>query len=83
MRVALTGATGFVGSHLAEALLAAGHSLTCLVRSPARAAPLRDAGCTLVQGGLEDEDALRRLVEGADTLHHVAGLIAAGFYEQD
>jgi nucleoside-diphosphate-sugar epimerase len=77
MRVALTGATGFVGSHLAEALLAAGHSLTCLVRSPARAARLRDAGCTLLEGGLEDEEALRRLVDGAEVLHHVAGVIAA------
>ena len=50
MRVALTGATGFVGSHLAEALLAAGHSLTCLVRSPARAAPLRDAVLQVAPG---------------------------------
>ncbi len=77
MRVALTGATGFVGSHLAEALLAAGHQLTCLVRSPARAAALQAAGCTLIDGGLEDEDALRRLVDQADVLHHVAGVIAA------
>lgn len=82
MRVALTGATGFVGSHLAEALLAAGHELTCLVRTPARADALRDAGCTLVDGGLEDEGALRRLVEGADVLHHVAGVIAARSAEE-
>jgi dihydroflavonol-4-reductase len=77
MRVALTGATGFVGSHLAEALLAGGHQLTCLVRAPGRARDLQARGCTLVEGGLEDEDALRRLVEGADVLHHVAGVIAA------
>jgi len=82
MRVAVTGATGFVGSHLAEALLTAGHELTCLVRSPARAAALREAGCTLVEGGLEDEGGLRRLVEGADVLHHVAGLIAARSVEE-
>jgi dihydroflavonol-4-reductase len=75
--IALTGATGFVGSHLAEALLGAGHSLSCLVRSPARAAALREAGCTLVEGGLDDEDALRRLVDGAEVLYHVAGVIAA------
>lgn len=77
MRIALTGATGFVGSHLAEALLAGGHDLVCLVRSPARAAALRDAGAALVAGGLEDEDALRRLVEGAEVVHHVAGVLAA------
>lgn len=77
MRIAVTGVTGFVGSHLAEALLSAGHSLTCLVRSPARASALRDAGCTLVLGGLEDETALRQLVDGAEVLHHVAGVVAA------
>lgn len=77
MRIALTGATGFVGSHLAEALLAGGHEVRCLVRSPARAADLQEKGCALVAGALEDEDALRRLLEGADVLHHVAGLIGA------
>jgi nucleoside-diphosphate-sugar epimerase len=76
MRVAVTGATGFVGSHLAEALLAAGHQLACLVRDPARAAALRQAGVALVHGGLEDEAALGRLVEGADLVHHVAGVLA-------
>lgn len=37
MRVLLTGATGFIGSHLADALEAAGHTLVCAVRDPARA----------------------------------------------
>lgn len=77
MRIALTGATGFVGSHLADALLAAGHDVRCLVRSPARATALGEAGGTLVEGALEDEDALRRLLDGAEVLHHVAGLIGA------
>lgn len=77
MRIALTGATGFVGSHLAEALRTAGHDVTCLVRDRARASAVDAQGCTLVEGALEDEGALRRLVEGADVLHHVAGVIAA------
>jgi nucleoside-diphosphate-sugar epimerase len=77
VRVALTGATGFVGSHLAEALLAAGHDVSCLVRTPARAEDLRARGARPVAGSLEDEAALRALVEGADVLHHVAGVIAA------
>ena len=77
MRIALTGATGFVGSHLAEALLSAGHEVTCLVRARGRAGALEARGATLVEGALEDEAALRRLVEGAEVLHHVAGVIAA------
>jgi nucleoside-diphosphate-sugar epimerase len=77
VRIALTGATGFVGSHLAEALLGAGHQVSCLVRSPARAASLEQRGARLVTGALDDEEALRRLVDGAEVLHHVAGLLAA------
>jgi nucleoside-diphosphate-sugar epimerase len=77
MRIALTGATGFVGSHLAEALLAAGHDVACLVRTPSKAADLHSRGARLIEGGLDDGAALGRLLEGADTLHHVAGVVAA------
>lgn len=77
MRVALTGATGFVGGHVADALLARGRELVCLVRAPSRAAELDARGCRVVAGAIDDQEALRRLVEGADVLYHVAGLIAA------
>lgn len=77
MKAALTGGTGFVGSHLAEALLARGDELTALVRSPAKAGPLRASGCRLLEGGLEDERALAALVDGQDVVYHVAGVVAA------
>jgi nucleoside-diphosphate-sugar epimerase len=77
VRTALTGATGFVGGHLALALRARGDDVTCLVRSPVKAAPLEAAGCRLVPGDLEDASALEHLARGADVVFHVAGLVAA------
>jgi dihydroflavonol-4-reductase len=76
-RVAVTGATGFVGSHLVAALCRAGAQVSCLVRAPARMADLRDAGCTVVEGDLHSPGALARLVEHAEVVYHVAGCLAA------
>jgi dihydroflavonol-4-reductase len=72
----VTGATGFIGSHLAEALVARGDEPTVLARSRARAARL-PAACRVVEGGLEDERALERLVEGQQVVYHLAGVVAA------
>lgn len=68
--IALTGATGFVGSHTLEAALDAGHQVRALTR---REQPAVD-GVTWVRGGLGDADALAELVAGADAVVHVAGL---------
>ncbi|HSD66392.1 MAG TPA: NAD-dependent epimerase/dehydratase family protein, partial [Vicinamibacteria bacterium] len=77
LRAAVTGATGFVGSHLVEALVGRGDAVAALVRRPERAGPLRALGCRLVEGTLGDEAAARALVEGADVVFHVAGVVAA------
>jgi nucleoside-diphosphate-sugar epimerase len=77
MKALVTGATGFVGSHLAEALRSRGDDVTALVRSPAKAAALRPLGVRVVRGDLDDHDSLARAVEGQDVVFHVAGLVAA------
>ena len=77
MRVFLTGGTGFIGAHLVNALLAQGSQVTCLVRSPAKAAGLGARGVRLVRGDLEARTALREGAAGADVVIHLAGLIAA------
>jgi nucleoside-diphosphate-sugar epimerase len=77
VKLAVTGATGFVGGHVARALRRSGHELTCLVRQRARASALEAEGCRLVRGSLEDEAALRDLVADAEAVVHVAGVVEA------
>jgi len=77
VKTLVTGATGFVGSHLAELLRRRGDEVVALVRSPARAAALRELGVTLVAGDLGDPGALAEAVRGVELVHHVAGLTAA------
>src|SRR5262245_25596623 len=77
MKVAVTGATGVVGSHLAEALRQRGHEVVCLVRSPEKAKSLAAVGCTLVKGDLDDDAAVRGFLDGAQIVHHVAGVVTA------
>jgi uncharacterized protein YbjT (DUF2867 family) len=77
--LAVTGGTGFVGRHLIETALAQGHIVRALSRAPR---PPRD-GIHWVYGALEKQAALDQLVEGADAVIHVAGVLStptrAGF----
>lgn len=76
MRSLVTGATGFIGSHVAELLKERGHSVRLLVRNEKRLYPELREGYDIVKGTLTDSpDELARLVEGVDYVFHVAGLI--------
>jgi len=77
MKVLVTGATGFVCSHLAEALRRRGDEVTILARSASKAAALTPLGVRVVSGDLHDRSALERAVEGQDVVYHVAGVVAA------
>lgn len=78
MKALVTGGTGFVGSHLVEHLLARGHDVTCLVRSAAKANALfGERRPHLVQGALDDANAVRQAADGVDTVFHVAGITSA------
>ena len=77
MNALVTGATGFVGSHLVEALRARGVRITALARSPRKAKFLLEQGIRVESGDLHDVSALERAVEGQDVIYHVAGLVAA------
>ena len=73
-RVALTGASGFVGRHVLAHLLETGHRVRALVRDPARL-KVGDAGLETVKGTLFDSPALADLVCGVDAVIHLVGII--------
>jgi nucleoside-diphosphate-sugar epimerase len=73
MNLAITGGTGFIGAHLLDAALAAGHRVKALTR---REQPARD-NLEWVAGDLATREALERLVHDADAIIHVAGTITA------
>ncbi len=74
MKALVTGATGFVGGHLVDQLLARDDEVTALVRSPRKADRLAERGVRLIVGDLADSGALAASVAGQDVVFHVAGL---------
>ncbi len=82
MRIAVTGATGFIGSHLVGTLVSRGHEVTCLARSAGRTAWISGLPVRIVYGDLFNPEALRELVSGQNAVVHTAGLTkAAGLDE--
>lgn len=78
MKAFVTGATGFVGSHLTERLLSEGYDVDALVRAPERASWLdRLPAVRRIPGSLADRDRLDRAAAGADLIFHSAGLVKA------
>jgi dihydroflavonol-4-reductase len=74
VRVLVTGATGFTGSHLARALASGGRDVRALVRDPARAADLRASGVDLIAGDLRDPAALAAATAGVEVVYHIAAI---------
>ena len=74
-KVFLTGASGFVGGHLVDALLAAGHSVTALVRSTSNRKWI-NPGAEVMVSDLENLNGLRKAVVGHDVVYHCAALMS-------
>lgn len=77
MRVALTGGTGFLGSHIVDALLARGDVPVCLVRRTSDTTHLDTLGVETVLGAVDVPDTLPALVRDADAVVHTAALLKA------
>jgi dihydroflavonol-4-reductase len=73
----VTGANGFVGSHLARRLVEAGARTRALVRPTSELTLLEGVGAELVYGDVSDRAALEAAFDGADYVFHVAGVVKA------
>jgi nucleoside-diphosphate-sugar epimerase len=73
--VLVTGATGFVGSHVAETLIRRGDRVRALARERADTAFLDSLGATIVRGDLSEPGTLNAAVEGVDVIAHCAAKV--------
>lgn len=78
MRIAVTGGTGFIGSHIIESLLERGHELQCLIRQGSDTRWLEGKPLTLFTGSLDQRENLKSFLEGCDVIVHIAGITRAG-----
>ena len=81
MKALITGATGFVGSHLTRLLIEAGHSACVLYRSEKKLGILADLEYEAVQGDLSDMPVLEQACAGCDIVFHVAA--KADYWKDD
>jgi dihydroflavonol-4-reductase len=72
MKAFITGATGFVGSHVARALAVRGAELRLLVRSTSRTDNIADLRAEVATGDLRDPESLKKAMAGCEFVFHVA-----------
>ncbi|MEM6725619.1 MAG: NAD-dependent epimerase/dehydratase family protein [Bacteroidota bacterium] len=77
MKVAVTGANGFVGSHLVDLLIAEGHSVKAIIRSSSNTRWLDGKPIELVRCGLTDVPALQEAFVDVEIVFHIAGVVTA------
>jgi nucleoside-diphosphate-sugar epimerase len=77
MKTLITGATGFIGKHLAIALAKRGRSIKCLVRKTSQTNFLEQLGAELTYGDMNDTISLKKALEDVDTIYHAAGEVFA------
>src|SRR6186997_2985450 len=84
MRVLITGGAGFIGSHLADRLLAEGHEVRALDNLDPQVHPAGerpdylDGDVELQTGDVRDRDAVRRALDGIDAVVHFAAAVGVG-----
>lgn len=78
MKVLVTGASGFLGSHVAEQLVREGHEVRALVRKTSNLTFLKSlSSVELAYGAVEDADAVAEATTGVDAIVHGAGIVKA------
>ena len=72
MKALVTGATGFIGSHLIDRLLERGDEVAALARPTADASPLERKGVRVITGDVRNEREVERAVNGSEIVYHLA-----------
>ncbi len=74
MKALVTGATGFIGSHLVEKLLGYGYEVACITRDASNPGWIKSLDVNLIEGDCSDKELLNRCVSGYDYIFHLSGL---------
>src|SRR3984885_9107356 len=82
MKTCVTGATGFVGTHVARALAERGDDVRVVYRNPERLKALAGIRFRRTKADMLDYKAMRRALRGIDVLFHVAGFVASSPIER-
>jgi dihydroflavonol-4-reductase len=77
MRVSVTGATGFVGAHVARALAERGDEVRVVYRNPDKLDALKGVDFRQAKADVLDFKAMRRAVKGSEVLFHTAGYVGS------
>ena len=78
MKILVTGASGFVGTHLVRRLVNDGHTVYSLVRTSSRVEELQQVDTTLVYGDVREKASLEKIVQqdpNIETVFHLASLL--------
>lgn len=76
MKALVTGATGFLGSHIAERLVKRGEHVRAFVRPTSKTSFLESLGVELVQGDVTDAPSLVAALAGIDVVYHAAAMVS-------
>ncbi|HDZ61892.1 MAG TPA: NAD(P)-dependent oxidoreductase [Nitrospirae bacterium] len=82
MKALVTGATGFIGSHLVEKLLGQGYEVACITRNASDAGWIKNLDINLIEGDCSDKALLNRCVSGYDYIFHLSGLTKTSSKEE-
>ncbi|MDA2920549.1 SDR family oxidoreductase [Desulfobacterota bacterium AH_259_B03_O07] len=77
MSILVTGATGFIGSHIARKLVERGEKVKILLRKTSKTSNINGLDVERFYGDILDIDSVRTAIKGCDTLYHVAGLVSS------
>lgn len=83
MKVLVTGATGFLGSHLVPKLVQQGDQVRILARNSTKIDHLRSQGVEIVYGDLKDRDSLKRAVEGVEIVYHLGAAMGGAWQDYE